>query len=56
MKIHVEEQKEVKYFYFTGSCYPRQAYATLYKPLAMPQDADLRRKAEYAFDYLRTKD
>ena len=56
MKIHVDEQKTVRYFYFTGSCYPRQAYVTLFKPLVMPEDEDVRRKVEYAFDSFRVKD
>ena len=54
--MHIEEQKTVPYFYFSGSCFPRQAYATLYRPPAMPQDTDVRLKAEYAFDSLRVKD
>lgn len=56
IKVHIEEQKTVKYFYFSGSCYPRQAYTTFYRPPALPEDAEMRVKAEYAFDALRTKD
>lgn len=54
--VHVEEQKEVKHFYLTASAYPRQAYVTNYRPTAMPDDAQLRKKPEYAFDSLRIKD
>ena len=46
----------MRYFYFSGSCYPRQAYATLYRAPAMPEDQTVRVKAEYAFDSLRLKD
>lgn len=56
IKVHIEEQKTVKYFFFSGSCYPRQAYATLYSAPAMPEDADMKVKAEYAFDALRIRD
>jgi hypothetical protein len=54
--VHIEEQKTVRYFYFSGSCYNRQAYATLYKAPAIPEDSEVRTKAEYAFDSLRVKD
>ena len=56
IKVHIEEQKKVCYFYFSGSCYNRQAYATLYRAPAMPEDTVVRQKAEYAFDSLRVKD
>ncbi len=54
--MHVEEQKDPKYFYITASAYPRQAYVTSYRPITMPHDEQLRRKPEYAFDALRVKD
>ena len=54
--MHIEEQKSVKHFYFSGNCYNRQAYASLYRAPMMPEDSDVRRKAEYSFDSLRVKD
>lgn len=36
IKVHVEEQKEVKYFYITAFSYPRQAYITHFRPSLMP--------------------
>ena len=36
--VHVEEQKEVKYFFLTASAYPRQAYVTSYRPMVMPHE------------------
>ena len=56
IKVQIEEQKKVCYFYFSGSCFGRQAYATLYKAPAMPEDSQVRQKAEYAFDSLRVRD
>lgn len=54
--MHIEEQKTTCYYYFSGSCYSRQAYLTLHRPPAMPEDAQVRVKAEYAFDVLRVRD
>jgi hypothetical protein len=56
VRVHVEEQKEVKHFYLTASAYPRQAYVTTYRPTVMPADEQMRKKPEYAFDSLRVKD
>ena len=44
IKVHVEEQKSVKYLYVAGACYPRQAYIADYNPLVMPSDKTVRRK------------
>jgi hypothetical protein len=46
----------VRYFYITGSCFTRQAYTCLYRPPRMPEDQEVKVKAEYAFDSLRVRD
>lgn len=40
----------------SGCCYPRQAYLCYYRPAVMPEDEQVKRKVEYAFDSLRNKD
>lgn len=45
IKVHIEEQKTVRYFYFSGSCFTRQAYVSLYRPPLMPEDSEVRIKA-----------
>ena len=46
----------MRYFYFSGSCYNRQAFVTLYKAPTMPEDADVLNRAEGSYDSLRVKD
>jgi hypothetical protein len=38
VRVHVEEQKEVRHFYLTASAYSRQAYVTAFRPNLMPTD------------------
>lgn len=36
IKVHIQEQKTIRYFYVWGNCYSRQAYLKLYKAPMMP--------------------
>lgn len=56
IKIFVPEQKTERYLYVSGSCFPRQAFVTDFKPSIMPSNEEVSRNAEYALDWLRMKD
>lgn len=56
IKVHVEEQKDIKYVYVYGSCYQRQAYVADFKESKMPSDEEVSKKVESSFDWLKIKD
>ena len=56
VKVNVPQQKNERFIYVTGFCYPRQAYVKNYKENKIPPNSQVEKKLEYSLDWLSVKD